>query len=722
MLLTTRMARSASYALLFLAQLAATPAWAWNPFKSAENAVGDAIKSGGKKLGEGLGQGAVEALQPALVSTIGTASRAAGSLVADVDTRLTRQVDHAGGVASKLVSETKGALDDSLDKVDHILEKRLLQVETTGEGLVKKLDSAVDRNLHTADKILKDRSAQLGTIVSDSIQQADHALEERISQLDEDVALRLGNVDVIATKQRLGLEETALHAGALLGLLVFVIFVLRTLWKEFAVVQLGLADQRGIERTLAYLKAFARPVLLQVAAAGVALLVIYALYDRLPLGARAQAADLAAMHRREMTASLARFDFSRVRFHASQLEILIPDQGAYYQAMSGKAALLRDLVMRPALLATDQGVAQIVERVQALERQMGERADPDVLTMKALVLWQIGTSKRDEHAAASYCARALRLAGGEFALAPLARHYIRAFLHAPYLPPDTPYGRDTESLLDLRVLAAMPMERHDGFPLESVLVLDRLIGKLDRELTPAYLDMLNAHAELLRLLPTPSAPPRRRHGRVQTAPAPTDSPALLQARQKRTESASRVLAAWRQFDNGLDDVPGLTGKSAVLAIFRLNDATYTRAAWFVEQPQQNTLAPLLADVTDLSLKTKLAPPRIGWEKQYGALIASELHTVAELQEANRFAAFEKQNRDFEEAYVGQLTDGPGPEKDTQRRAAAVLAAKLGLYINDPNQRGRIPVATTLTTKDDTLDPAAVRALAEAMQTRGLRTL
>jgi hypothetical protein len=717
-MLLTKHARALSYTLLVLVQLAAAPALAWNPFKTAENAVGDAIQSGGRKLGQGLGQGAVEALQPALASTIATASQAAGTLVADVDTRLIRQVDHAGGVASKLVSETKGALDDSLDRVDNILEKRLLQVQTTAEGLVQKLDGVVDRNLHTADKILKERSAQLGSIVSDSIQQADQALEQRINQLDEAVALRLGNVDVIATKQRLGLEETALHAGVLLGLLVFVIFVLITLWKEYDGVQLAVADKRGVQRTLGMLARFARPVLVRIAGAGIAVLVIYALYDRLPLGARRQAADLAAMHRKEMTEGLARFDFSRVRFHASQLEILVPEQGSYYQAMSGKAALLRDLVMRPALLATDKGVAQIVERVQALERQLGNHPDPDVLTMKALVLWQVGTSKRDEHAAASYCARALRLAGGGFALAPLARHYIRAFLHAPYLAPDTPYGRDTESLLDLRVLAALPMETHAGFPLESVLVLDRLMGKLDREVTPAYLDMLHAQADVLRLLPQ-SASPRR--GRAQTAPIP-ESPDLLRARQGRNQAAARVLAAWRQFENGLDDVPGLSGKSAVLAIFRLNDATYSRAAWFVEQPQQNGLAPLLADISDLSLKAKLAPPRIAWEKRYGALIARELHTVAELQEANRFSSFEKENRDFEQAFIAQLVAAPGQAQDTQRRMAAVLAAKLGLYINDPHQHGRIPVAATLTSKADEVDPVAAQTLADAMQTRGMRTL
>jgi hypothetical protein len=241
-------------------------------------------------------------------------------------------------------------------------------------------------------------------------------------------------------------------------------------------------------------------------------------------------------------------------------------------------------------------------------------------------------------------------------------------------------------------------------------------------LTPAYLDMLNAHAEVLRLLPPPSpASPSRRHGRSIDAPLP-DSPDLDRARQQRTQAAARVLAAWRQFESGIDDITGLTGKSAVLAIFRMNDASYTRAAWFVEQPQQNALAPLLADVADLTLKTKLAPPRVGWEKQYGALIAREIHTVAELQEANRFAAFEKENRDFEQAYVAQLVTAPGPEKDTQRRAAAVLAAKLGLYINALDRHGRIPVAATLATPDDTKDPATAEALAEAMQTRGLRTL
>jgi hypothetical protein len=705
--------RAGCATLLLVALVAPGSANAWNPFKAAGDAAGDALKTGGRKLGEGLGQGAVEAMQPALLSTLGAASQAASRLVADVDLRLTGQVDHAGGVASKLLSQTKGAVDDSLDKVDHLLEKRLLQVQTTADGLVEKLDGTIDRNLHTADRILKERSTQLGHIVADSIQHADQALEARINQLDEDVALRLGNVDVIATKQRLGLEETLVRAGVLLGILVFIIFVVRTLWKEFEHVQTRVGHKRGIKRTLGYLRGLVEPLLFPLTSAALGVLVIYALYDRLPLGARTQATELATMHRQQMDAGLARFDFARTRFHASQLEILVPEQGAYYQAMAGKAALLRDLVIRPALLATKQGISEVVERVNALERQLGPLVDPDVLTLKAMVVWQVGDSKRDEHDAASYCARALRLSPGGFALAPLARHYIRAFLHAPYLAPGTPYGRDAESLQDLRVLATAPMETDAGFPLAPVLALDRLLGQLDRAVTPAYLDLLQAHAAVVKLLPARDDRSKRK--------APPESPELAAARKQRTQAAQKVLELWDHFDRDLDAVPGIGGKTAILAIFRLNDATYSRAAWFVAEPSTDDVAPLLADVANLAVRVKVAPPRVRWERRYGDLIASELHSLAELQEADRFSAFERDTQAFERAYVAAQV-GAGPEQDAQRRSAAVLAAKLGLYVSGASHGTRISVAETLLTADDRKDTATASKLAAAFETRGLRVL
>jgi len=675
------------------------PAAAWNLLSKAEDCVGDQIKAGGKKLGQGLGEGAVEALQPALSATIATASTAATVLVSDVDRKLTVQVDHAGKVGSQLVSETRDLVGDSLNQVDRILEKRLLQVQHVGNGVVQKLDLAVDRNLQTADRILRERSEQLGVLVSSSLSQADQILERRIDQLDQAVGVRLGNVDVIATKQRLGLEQSLLRAGVLIGMLVFVLFVLRTLWKELGLVRIRLDTAMGWQRFKGYLKGLGGPLALRLGAAGLAILVLWVLYDRLPFGAQTQAADLMAMHRRELSQSLARFDFPRVRFHASQLEVLVPEDSGYYQAMAGKADLLRDLVMRPALLATTKGQNQVVERLAAMDRQLGKRVDPDVLTLKALVVWQTGDSKRDEHQAASLCGRALRLAPEGFALAPLAQHYIRMFLHAPYLAPGSPYGREAESLADLRRLAVAPIGDATGFPLSPMMELDALLADLDAKVAPAYVAMVSHHAAVAAgTMPTTS---REQKSRVE------------EARTHRTTEASHILEAFQAFDQALLERWSLAGQSTVLAIFRLNDAIFTRAAWFVEQPKQNRGAPALAAIADQKLRMKLAPPRVAWEQRYQSVIAADLRAATALQEAQRFTTYEQACLTLENVAVEEASH-PSPET---RKLAAIALAKLGLYVGvgktDPRQpAGRLFAGEA---KDDP-------ALLSALQARGLRFL
>jgi hypothetical protein len=54
--------------------------------------------------------------------------------------------------------------------------------------------------------------------------------------------------------------------------------------------------------------------------------------------------------------------------------------------------------------------------------------------------------------------------------------------------------------------------------------------------------------------------------------------------------------------------------------------------------------------------------------------------------------------------------------------AAEAAAKLGLYIKDPERHVRVSFASTLSSATDTGNPELARALADALQTRGLRTL
>jgi len=632
------------------------PAWAWDPLKSA---------------GRSLVSGAAEVIQPVLAYTVDQATASAHGIVADVDVRAGNPVDRAGGVASQLLSQTQGALADTVDQIDGALEERILQIDRTAAGA-----------LNRADNILRERSDQLGRLVQDRLNQADGILSERIDQLDEAVGRQLGNVDVLATKQRLAIEATALRLAVLAGVLVFVVFVLVSLWRKYPKIVAQLAGKQGAYRTWGFVTGVARPLGWQFLGAGAALAILLGLYQWLPLGARKEAAATLARHEAALAQSLARFDFARARFHAAQLEVLTDGDSLRYQAQAAKAELLRDLLARPVLLTSDSGLRTVIGRVQGIEGKLGSGVDPDVLTLKAMVLWQVGRLHGDEYEAASLCARALRTPGQAFALAPLARNYVRNYLDAPTVAKDAPLDRTHETLVTMRdVLAAGPADPSD-FPLAAVILLDRAMLTLDRDVSAAYLDMVRAHAEVVRL--DRSRSPKSR-GPV---------PGLAAAQQSRLAAAQSVLAAWARFDTALQAIDGLGGNASALAVFRLDDATFTRAAWFVENPATSDVAPLAADLTNLddAHKRRLAPPRVQWERRYRALVDDSLWAVFAFQEADRFRAFEAEARAFELAFMRhQLT----PDDADARQAAAQAAAAMGLLVPSPSRSERVSLAESL---------------------------
>jgi hypothetical protein len=672
--------------LAFVTFASASPAWAWDPLKSA---------------GRSLGAGAAEGIQPVLTYTVDQATASAHGIVADVDlrasklvdqattsahgivadvdTRAERLVDRAGGVASQLIGQTQGALADTVDRIDGALGKRIMQI-----------DRVAASNLNRADSILRERSDQLGRLVQDRLAQADSILSERIDQLDEAVGRRLGNVDVIATKQRLAIEATAVRVAVLVAVVVFVVFVLVSLWRKYPEIVDKVADKRGAYRTWGFVKGLARPLGLQLLGAWAALVVLLALYQWLPMGARKEAAATVARHEAALAQSLASFDFLRARFHASQLELLTEGDSLRYQAQSAKAELLRDLLARPALLTSDSGLRTVMGRVQGIESKLGPGVDPDVLTLKAMVLWQVGHARSDEYEAASLCTRALRTPGQNFALAPLARNYVRSFLDAPYLADDAPLDRTHESLATMRAVLALGPGDPPDFPLAAVIALDRAMIALDHEVSAAYVDMVRAHAEVVRL----NLAPRIRRGKARATASTPALPTLAAAQETRKQAALSVLAAWRRFDATLDAIPGLGGNASVLAVFRLDDATFTRAAWFVENPTATDVAPLAADITNLddARKQRLAPPRVQWERRYRALVDDSLRGVFAFQEADRFRAFERQARAFELAFVRyQLSPG-----DAQLRlAAAQAAAAMGLLVPSASGSERVSLAVSL---------------------------
>lgn len=705
-----------------------------------------------ENIGRELGAGAVEKIQPALVGVL-----------ADAETRAIRVEDHFGTIAGGLIDKVDAKAEGRLDQVNRILEARLLQAtigarEVTDRALsgvdllvkgsllrarhtagavIKDLEVTADRALLRASGVLKDRIADVGREVNGAIDKADRALAERIDQVDEAIGRRLGNVDVIASKQRVAIEETAVRTAVLLGFVVFTVFLLLRLYARYAkltgrpsgsrtIHQLSPADgdpargnwgPRGGARTMMFARGLGVPLLGHLVVAAIGTGVLFLLYDWLPMGARKQAAELISNHQTRFSDSLDRFDFARARFHASQLEYLDADDAITRGALIAKADLLRDVFARPTSFGTEAGIAALWKQLREMQQILGPHQDPDLLVVEAMLVWHTGDSRRDELRAASLCARALhsRRVPGGFALAPLARAYIETFVDAPYSDEQVGLGRNSYALDDLRaVLDHAPAPSAAAHPLAPRIQLMRLMREVDAKSSTAYVETIRRHTEVVAAIAL----------RVPAAE-------VAAARDRRTAAAGKVLAAWSEFDTALAAMPDLARDPSTLVVFRLNDALYARAKWFFDDPATDKLPPRLVappaargvtprDAADLTTRLQMAPPRIVWTRRYQRLIDGPARQLFELQEIERFAVLEAAASAFEQAMIDMgpapdaiASDEPVPEP---RRKAAQAAAALGLYVSERDGTyPRVPFARVLVRSKD-------KAVDEAMLGRGIRLL
>lgn len=665
-----------------------------------------------KFVGGKVASGAADKFKPALQEVI-----------VDVDQRLNRHEDKVANIARGLVRQVNVTLEDrilqiktsanevtdhALDRVDLTLRNGLAEAEVAGKRLVAQAGREVKEALAETDAILRARTADLDRMATGLVVRTDEALAARIEQIDEAAGRRLGNVDVIASKQRIALERTVVRTAVLIGLVVFAVFAARQLFRRY----LALAEKpevlvtRGAPRTWALLCGLAPALAGHVVVAGLAAGALLLLYQVLPMGAAREAQELLARHEKGLEQAAAHFDYTQARFHASQLEFLAADDAARYRALAGKAELLRDLVARPTLLATSEGLAALSRRVGEVDRLFDGRPDPDVLVLRALVLWETGATRRQEHQAASLAARALRLAPRGFALAPLARAYVDAFLDAPHDDPAAGIGRDAASQAELRDVLAGATRDRPASPLDATIEVARLMRELDRQSSQHYAAMIAAHAQA-------------------TARGKIDQERLAE----RNRHARAVVDAWTVFDARLS---ALGEDPAVLAAFRLNDAVLTRALWFVVRDGATTLAPRLEELNKddaaAGLKVRMAPARVGWARRYRELLRGPARDIAEFHEAERFRAWEAWTQEFEEASVAHArarTDEPAA-----RWRMVMAAAALGLYVDDGKGR-REPLARKLAGPQPAPPPALTArqraaglpaTLDEALARRGPRLL
>ena len=747
--------------MLAVLTLWSPPSQAWNPLRAAARGVRAIGRGVGGFLGAPVGGFVESATTPAMRNLEASGHR----LLQDADGILARQLDRAGTVTGQVVAQTDKALAERLEQVDHSLEARILQVKTSADDSVDhafgrldhslgrldrmarlrieqidvlrkdtlaQLDAVVTRSLSEADQVLARRTEDLRQLVSASIQEADRAAAARIDQLDEVAGRRIGNIDVIATKQGLALEASLLRLAALIGMVALIGFVL---WRLF--VETGRAWGEAItryptrpRRMLGAVLLSAPRFLAQVALAGAGALLLYYLAGVLPHDALARAKRQIDEHRGAFDAAMRSYDFSGVRYHAAQLEILEPERAAVHRGTVRKAELLRAVFSRPSLLQSLDGIKELSSQVEEVEGM--SPGDPDLLVVKAYILWQVGATRGDEYEAATLCADALEAGRnksdrpGGFLLAPLARNYLRAFLHNPYQPPKqrAADAAPDPGLPRLRqVLERAGKAEGVELPqLEHVLEYDRLVAELDRRSSTAYLEMLSAHADYRVAIG------KTKKGQAESADA-------LAARNRRNASAETVVAAWRDFDEALQSSQWLADNPAALSAFTLDDAVLSHALYFTAKPAATDLAPRFfaegkaGPAAPPLLRVEMAPLRVAWAQRYAGLVGKSGKDVLAYEEAQRFKDFERRASEFERVYVDFLVATRGgsapPSADVAATGelAAVRAAAMGLY-ND-SKDGRVPEAVRLfqeIVRCCHASGATQNAITDALEARQLRFL
>jgi hypothetical protein len=588
------------------------------------------------------------------------------------------QVDHTLEVrVLDIKTQASALVDDSLRQVKGVGEDLLAAAGKTGARLIEQADGAVSERLKQVDTILHQNSADINAMLEQRTSQIDQAVADRIAQADEAVGRRLGDLDVIASEQRLALERTVLRAAVLIGLVAFVVFVLRNLWLRFSELERAEIEQhRGARRTgfllLKLAPALVTPAL--AALCGVALLA--ALYRWLPGDAVREADELVALHQRQLADSVARIDYARARLEASHLGYLDPERAARYTGLVEKTALIRDVSARPALLSSQAGVADFSQRLAISERLLGPRPDPDLLTLRALLDWKLGATRRAEHRAASLAARALQLAPRGFALAPLARAYVATFLQQPYLTPGAGENRDAASQGELEDALAVAAPVAADSPFAGLVELASRMRLLEAQSTQAYVALAEANALAIAADVAGKAAERR------------------EQLQLRSQRAAEVVKAWQDFDRDLQRSER-SWQGELLNLFELNDAVLTRALWYERHPEALARrgTPLLRAGAALE-RVQLAPARIAWTRRYGDLVGERLRPIFEAEEAAQFQTWERWSIELEDALIA-VEESRAAKRDPAPNLwrATVAAAALGLYVERSQQR--VPYAGVL---------------------------
>jgi len=589
-------------------------AHAWNPF--------DTIK----KLGQGV------------VDTVKGGLNLAGSIVGApigglVDSATAPTIDHAKSAGHELIADLDGRMKDRILQVDDVLKKGIGELDTSLQNRLIQADDAMRKRIDQFDGAMAGRIEQINVVLATSIDRVDDVLGKRLDELDALSEKRIGNLDVVTTKAAYTFEG-ALNRFVLSACLTILIAVI--LYSIYRQAGASLGEEK-VRSWKTWRAAILKTKWTWISQAALALMVVgvfYAIAVMIPGSPRAQAEALAQVHEKAFETSLEMLDLQRAQYYASQLVLLRPGDNKM-RAWAIKAELLRDLLNRPTLLQTEQGIGEHLVRIQQCEQLLGNSVDPDICVAKAIISWLLGSIRQLEFEAANFCAQALADPNRQFALRPIAVNYLENYVHNP-IPQDAIVkdagSTSMSSFADLQKCLTDAKQskssKSSGSQLAYLADYDALVRDLDEKSTKAYIAMVDAHAAYMA-----SKDPQKKADRKTRAKEVTD--------------------AWEAFGKGLRGCPTLIGTTAPLAAFMLNDATLVRAKWYFKNDSD---ADLVEDVAPTLVSAKgnrndYTPFRVELSKTYDVIVPENARRLLETQEYKRYVDCESDAIEFEKRFI-----------------------------------------------------------------------
>lgn len=736
----------------------------FNPIKVVTDAVDRGSNWVGKRVGSFLG-GATEPV----VSNVEDAGR---RLIEDADSRFGKRIEQVDKVLAQKMAEADTRLEKRIVQVDDVMKKRIDQVDQVLDTRIQQVNEVAQSNIKLIDKSLAERVDQVDGVLARRIDQVDGVLQKNIDRMDIVTETRVGNLDIVATKATLAIESSA---ARLLLLACMLIFVAIAAWWAYSVglEQWRKEEESGGNRTQQlgrWLKSLWFSLLIRVGGAALCLAIMNAVFHGLSGAPARELQSLVTSHEGAYDTSIKLLDIRKAKYHAEQLQLLSPSN-SLYRAMAVKAGVLQDTLARPEFRSSVVGLRSVEERLLAIEelnRQSGH-TDLDTNVVRAFLIWQVGSTRTHEYQAAVLCADSLKRyieAQGKdkeepdlrvhLTLSQLAGNYLEnylfmqppddvvkselnsavkdlppAFAGSSIKPGELPTNSELEVLLSLAKkskiqdkLGLMPLAEHKNVgekdkvttiysAMSHLSEYNYLTRRVVSDVAYQYPKMVEANLKYTRIKPE-WANDKKKH-RVTFE----EQSEWL---KKRSDAAGVIVKAWKDFDRALDDSPLLAGTTAPVTALTLNDASYTRARWFVDgqfiatgtkwtpitdpqagnmqypgvppsleqafpvpkKPNPDAKADETYALTTSQLSAKrvwLAPPRIFWSRRYLDDLSIPSRHLANMEAAQVFTTGERELIDFEvkyASYLDKFMDTSSLPGDIEHAAAELMKVSYDL--------------------------------------------